>query len=340
MAVGILEFNGQQVDLKKYAKFLAAYKPKGKDRMSIAQMLSYKPMQVAGTPGKPMATKAGGRKGIICFDTVHFPTDFDSTGNITKTEEGTLRYYERKIPHQSPMGAPNYEPTRLRFQSGVMNIENKNDAMLLYMVCHSRQKENLVRREGAKEAGWSTLPPVWEIVKPGVSAERNSKKLSAKFDAMQRVKVALVNNQELAKQLYESQGHTDWELYLNLDNKSNRWVGDFREIENTLLMFADTNPTKVLELLSDTALDIKSKIVQAINKNILAQEGDMWLWGNKADGGKYADKPAADKRITKIPAGKGATKEAVIDWFCDFLKGEPTLMSEINTELDEVKAST
>lgn len=340
MAVGILEFNGIQVDLKKYAKFLAQYKPKGKDRMAIAQMLNYKPMQVAGTPGKPMATRAGGRKGIICYDTVHFPTDFDSQGNITKTEEGTLRYYERKIPHQSPMGAPTYEPVRLRFQSGIMNIENLNDAKLLFMVCSSKQKENIQRREGTKEAGWSNAPAVWEIVKPGISAERNSKKLSAKFDAMQRVKVALVNNQELAKQLYESQGHTDWELYLNLNSKTQKWEGDFREIENILLMFADTNPNKVLELLSDTALDIKSKIVQGINKQILAQEGNSWLWGNKADGGKYKDLPAAEKLITKIPAGKGSTKEQVIDWFCDFLKGEPNLMSEINTELDEVKAST
>jgi len=339
MAVGILEFNGTQVDLTKYKEFLSQYKPKGKDKLCIAQMINYAPLRVGGQAGKQMATKAGGRKGVMPFDTVHFPVEFDGKGNPSKTVEGVLRYYERKNASLHPMGMATYEPTRLRFQSGRLMVDGNNDALLLYLVCSGKNKENSARMEGNKEIGWSRIPAVWEIIRPGLTAEKNAKKLNEKFDAMQRVKMALANNQELAKQLYESKGHTDWEMYVRLDSKTKKWVGDFREIENTLMVYADSNPGEVIERFNDTALDIRSKIVVALGAGILAQEGDKWFWGNKAAGGKYADKPAADKQITKIPAGKGATKEAVIDWFCDFLKGEPTLMAEINVELDESKAA-
>lgn len=340
MAVGILEFNGEQVDLTKYKTFLSQYKSKGKDKLCIAQMLNYAPMRVGGQVGKQMATKAGGRKGVMPFDTVYFPVEFDGKGEPTKTVEGVLRYYERKNASLHPMGMATYEPMRIRFQSGRLMIDSTNDALLLYMVCSGKQKENSARMEGNREVGWSRVPAVWEMIKPGLGAEKNAKKLNEKLDAMQRVKLAIANNQELAKQLYESQGHTDWEMYAKLNSKTRKWEGDFREIESTLMTFADSNPGKVIELLNDTALDITSKIVVALSTDILAQEGDKWLWGNKAAGGKYADKPAADKQITKIPAGKGASKEAVIEWFCDFLKGEPTLMAEINVELDNSKAAS
>lgn len=339
MAVGILEFNGTQVDLAKYKEFLNSYKPKGKDKRCLAQMLNYQPMRVSGAASKGMVQKFGGQKKILCFDTVMFPVEFDGKGSPTKSTEGVLRYFERKILHQNSMGSPTYEPSRLVFNSGKMLVDGTNDALLLYLVCSGKQKENSARMEGNKEIGWSRVPAVWEIIKPGLSAEKNAKKLNQKLDAMQRVKLALSANQELAKQLYESKGHTDWEMYVNFNNKTKKWEGDFSEIENTLMVYADSNPGEVIERFNDTALDIRSKIVVALNAKILSQEGDKWFWGNKAAGGKYADKPAADKQITKIPAGKGSTKEDVIEWFCDFLKGEPTLMAEINVELDESKAA-
>ena len=334
--IGILEFNNEKVDLAKYAKFLSSYKAKGKDKRVLVEMVNYTPMMVGGAPTKGIVHKFGGQKAVMPYETVMFPKKTNpTTGEVMEWEEGILRYYERKDPSQHPMGAPKFSPERLFFRSGKMLIQSENDAMLMFMVLSGKNTGNQSKIEDGKEVGWSRMPSIWRIIKPGESAGKNAKKLNLKFDAMQRVKIALIDKQEIAKQLYEAQGNTDWGMYLTFNTTTKKWEGDFREIENVLLTIADNDPQKIVNLLSDTALDIRSKIVMALNLDILGQESDMWFWGAKASGGKYKDKPAKDKTIVKIPAGKASSQEEIMEWFADFLKGEPSIMIELNGEISK-----
>lgn len=338
-AVGSLEFDGIKVELKKYEKFISRFKPKGKDKGVTVQMINYGPMQVAGQATKGMVKQFGGTVGKMPQEMIQFPVEFNSKGEPTEYKEGTLHYFEQKTPAQNSVAAPSYKPSRIKFVSGKLRIDGNNDALILFSVVSGRNKMNSARIEelSLKEIGWSRIPAVWEVLEPLAAAAKSAAKLNTKEDAFKRVRLALTSNQVLAKQLYESQNMTDWDSYVTWNVKEKCWKGDFSQIENVLLTLADTEPQKVINLLNDTALDIRSKVVLAVNQGILLQEGNSWLWGGNADGGKYKNVPAADKLITKIPTGKGATSEAVLEWFCDFLKGEPELMTEINKELDEAK---
>src|ERR1017187_2850094 len=337
MAVGMLEFDGEKVDVgsKPYQELIAPYRGKGKNKRALVKNLRFKPLKVVGDARQGYITTAGGTKQVQPQDVVSFPIWDDKKGDWIR-KEGTLRYFTSKQP-TGQQGQYTYKPTRIPFNNGMLEVPSNDDALLLYFICHSKNTQNHLRTEKDektgrdKEVGWSTKPGEFEISMPLAASKKLGVQLDEKLDAMTRVKTALAVNLPLARQLYETCGYTDWDVYENGKKM------DLTEIRAVLMNKADKEPGKVIELLSDTALDITSKIVQALTLGVLLQEGSSFYWGPTADNGKYKNVPAKEKEIVSVPRGKAPNKEALLSWFCEYLKGEPEVMSEINTELDVLK---
>lgn len=292
-------WNDQVLENSVVEKLVEKYMPKGKSKIVTFTRMNAQPFRALGK-GKTLQ-KMGGENQLPSFNRTVLPD----------LGEGVLRYYKtvQDIANRGGMGyRKEFSPNFITFFAHNLTFDaSKDKALFLFCLYHSKNELS----EAAGEV------PEFRFARPSELSKKTVQNIELEAEAISKVRELKDKNKKQLRAFYESLGYTDFA------EKSE--LGEWNDIMARLYEFCKNAPQDALDKMNDAALDIVSKVVQALEHGIIKRDGKTIFWGDQVKA------EVKKRKITDIPRGKESNWQ---DWFAtNFLRSEVDVAQELDTEL-------
>lgn len=303
-----LKFNGEILKPENYREIVKRNLPKTKSKNVTFVIKNARPFESRSEDGTTQK-KMTAEQSILAHDTVEL--NLNDVGVIT----GILQYYKtsKTLPKVGGF-IEQTEPYYLHFSQNAMTFDaSKNEDLFFYLLVHSKNSDN------SDKYG---VVPEFELIRPSEVAKRSVADMDLEIEALTKLKDLKTGNKKQLRAFYESLGKMDWDEHITSTDK------DWETVLAPMYDFCKKDPKEALRMMEDAGLELASKIVNALNKGIIKQEGDKIIWGD----GFRADITTLKKRtITTIPRGRSHDWQ---EWLINnFLRSEVQIVEEINYEI-------
>jgi len=295
-----LKLNNEE--FTEYMAFVKDKMPRGKDKVVTFCLSNVEPYQVMGKFG--MMSKIAGEHSIRTSDTV-----------VINNIEGVLTYYNKSVKQPGRRGVEErLDPDFLHFINHKLQVNTATDpALFYYLLKHSENAENAINQGKT---------PLFHQMKPEAAAQKTVSEKALEVKAINKIDELKEKNKKQLRYLYEAYGHSNWE---DLITSRKEHEQDWESVLSPLYIAASANPKKMLDTISDAALDVAAKVTQALANGILKYEAGKFIWGREGH-----KKP----NICTVPAGKTDNDDAV-EWFVGYLRGNGNVANELSEELNK-----
>jgi hypothetical protein len=308
----MLKFNGEELQPEQYMPKVRENLPRGKDKTVTFSIVNARPYRRLSDRG--ITYQLGGEESIYAFDSVNIEIKTD-TG--VRPQEGVLQYYKTANKRQVGNSFQEIlEPTYLHFIKHSITFDaSKDPSLFYYLLVHSEMQENV---------GTTGKVAKFKFMRPAESARKTVADIDLEIEALNSLKGLRQSNKKQLRNFYETIGGQDWEEKTGPKATEEDWS----EIMAPLYDFCKKSPAKALEYMNDAALEIGAKVQKAVSSGLIKVEGDTIYWGDQVPGDPKT------KKIARIPKGKVDSWQ---EWFgANYLRSEPSVMSEINSALEDI----